>query len=102
MNFLLCTIHLILLPLIIFEVWCVPLNGINSGTTIETATKSKDTWKSVLKKMTEENPCGSNENYTICQQCGELTNNENAFYMCCLNIEDIRQFCIRFVNYTID
>ncbi|KAF7490344.1 hypothetical protein SSS_05309 [Sarcoptes scabiei] len=61
-----------------------------------------DQWKNVLKKMTETNPCGSSENYTICAQCGQWTSNEEAFYMCCLNLEGVREYCISFINYELN
>lgn len=61
-----------------------------------------DEWKNVLKKMTEKNPCGSHENYTMCAQCGQWTGNEDAFYLCCLNLDGVREYCFSFINYDLD
>ena len=68
----------------------------------EQYTAENDEWKNVLKKMTEKNPCGSNENYTMCSQCGQWTGSEDAFYLCCLNLDGVREYCISFVNYDLD
>ncbi|KAH9416251.1 hypothetical protein DERP_000750 [Dermatophagoides pteronyssinus] len=64
--------------------------------------EENDEWKNVLKKMTEKNPCGSNENYTMCVQCGQWTGNEDAFYLCCLNLDGVREYCHNFINYDLD
>lgn len=65
------------------------------------ASSSAPEWAAMLAKMTAENPCGSSENYSLCQQCGKSTGDPSAFYLCCVNSDDVRQFCYDFVNHTI-
>ena len=59
-------------------------------------------WRSILVRMTAQNPCGSMANYELCRECGKSTGDGNAFYMCCLNEDGVRQFCSDFLNHTID
>lgn len=58
-------------------------------------------WSLILAKMTAANPCGSSTNFTLCQQCAKSTGNLGAFYFCCVNSDDVRQFCYDFINHTI-
>lgn len=68
----------------------------------ETAAAQEAEWKNVLVQMTKSNPCGSTENFTLCSSCGQLTNNQMAFYNCCINFEDFYSFCKEYVNHRID
>ncbi len=65
------------------------------------ASSSAPEWADILAKMTADNPCGSAANYSLCQQCGKSTGDPKAFYLCCVNSDDVRQFCSDFVNHTI-
>lgn len=65
------------------------------------ASSSAPEWAAILAKMTAQNPCGSAANYSLCQQCGKSTGDPTAFYLCCVNFDDVRQFCYDFVNHTI-
>ena len=58
-------------------------------------------WRYVLTKKTEENPCGSLEYFNYCTECGKTTGNEDAFYYCCVNVDNVRQFCIDFLNHKL-
>ena len=59
-------------------------------------------WRSILVRMTAQNPCGSAANYELCRECGRSTGDGNAFYLCCVNEDGVRQFCHDFLNHTIE
>ena len=64
-------------------------------------TKTEE-WGDLLAKMTKDRPCGSQEKYQTCTRCGTITGNNDAFYMCCINEDNIHQYCIDLVNHKIN
>lgn len=104
---MMCFINLLLLTVISSSSNCLAASignlplGVLDNLLLAPSNFSAPEWSAILARMTAANPCGSSANYTLCQQCALSTGNMGAFYFCCVNTDDVRQFCFDFVNHTI-
>ncbi|CAG2163634.1 unnamed protein product [Oppiella nova] len=52
---------------------------------------------------TEDNLCTKDPNYRqMCEKCTKLSRNEFVFALCCINDQEVGDWCQKYINYSID